>query len=80
MKWSHSFECVLMVTKNRFALRLPLNHRISIETIKYTPIGDYIVLEGTMGDPPAPAVQVVDERHEKPPDIEKASRPFHYLA
>jgi hypothetical protein len=81
-------ECVLMVTKDKFAFRLPLNHRISITTIKYTTVGDYIILEGTMGGSPAPVVQVVDERKEKkplvdlekPPDMEKAVKHFHYLA
>ena len=87
MKWSQAMECVLMVTKDKFAFRLPLNHRISITTIKYTTVGDYIILEGTMGGFPASVVQVVDERMtkplvdlEKPPDMEKAVKHFHYLA
>jgi hypothetical protein len=76
MRWAHEFGAYLSVTGNRFKLTLPLCHRISVSTIRYTPLGDWIDLEGTMDAPPAPVVQVVDERKEKKPpvDLEKPPR------
>lgn len=56
--FSWTFNADLAVTGNRFRLSLPLNHAMTIQSIHYTKIGNYIELSGVMEAPKSSIVTV----------------------
>jgi len=53
-----SFGADLAVTGNTFRLSLPLNHAMTIKSIHYTKIGNWIELSGVMEAPKSSVVNV----------------------
>jgi len=56
--FSWSFGADLAVKGNTFRLSLPLNHAMTIQTIHYTKIGNWIELSGVMEAPKSSVVNV----------------------
>lgn len=56
--FSWSFGADLAVNGNRFRLSLPLNHAMTIQTIHYKNIGNWIELSGVMEAPKSSVVNV----------------------
>ena len=60
MKWSRNFGADLLVSGKKFKLTLPLNHPLTITSIHYTKIGNWIELRGTMDAPVISSIGVID--------------------
>ena len=58
--WCREFNARLAVNGNKFIITLPLNELMNINAIKYTKIGNWIELSGTVEAPKVSSIINID--------------------
>jgi hypothetical protein len=58
--WSREFNSRLAVNGNKFVITLPISDILNIQSIKYTKIGNWIEISGTMEQPKVSSIENID--------------------
>ena len=67
--WSREFNSRLAVTGKNFVITLPLNDLLNINAIKYTKIGNWIELSGTVEAPKVSSIINIDGNRTEPSEF-----------
>jgi hypothetical protein len=64
-QWGREFNSRLSVIGNKFVITLPLNDLLNINAIKYTKIGNWIELSGTVEAPKVSSILNIDGKSKR---------------